>query len=308
MKPLHDVYRSLLLIRRADEEVARLYPSDKIQSPVHLSIGQELASVAVCSALRPGDKVFGTYRSHALYLAKGGSTLGFFAELYGKATGCNKGKGGSMHLADASIGLLGTSAIVGSLIPVAVGFAWAQKRKNTGVLTACFFGDGACEEGAFFESLNFAALHDLPILFVCENNGLAIVSPLHQRQATPIASRADALGVRGYTVAGFEGVLRCADLLVGENGLARRHPAMLEVFSSRHREHVGPNEDWDQGYRSIDPAVDRADPLFLAAAGLSIAEVQRIRVSVEAEIAEAIDFAEKSPFPEPEELMADTYS
>src|SRR2546425_5471200 len=149
------LYRSLYRIRRTEEEVARIHPTDKIKSPVHLSIGQEAVSVGVCEALDTRDVVFGTYRSHALYLAKGGDLRRMWAELYGKATGCAKGKGGSMHLIDVEHGVMGTSAVVGSTIPLAVGHAYKFKLRREPAIVASFFGDGAVEEGVFHESLNF---------------------------------------------------------------------------------------------------------------------------------------------------------
>ncbi|PYS41056.1 MAG: hypothetical protein DMG14_08575 [Acidobacteria bacterium] len=181
---LASLYRKMFLIRRTEEEVARIYPSDKIKSPVHLSIGQEAIAAGVCDVLRPDDVVSGTYRSHASYLAKGGDLRAFFAELYGKDTGCARGKGGSMHLINMDQYILGTSAVVGTTIPIAVGYALALKRQGTGRVVAAFFGDGATEEGVFHESLNFAALHRLPVLFVCENNFLAIHTPIEKRWAT----------------------------------------------------------------------------------------------------------------------------
>src|SRR5216684_70260 len=178
------LYRSLYRIRRLEEEVARVYPSDKIKSPVHLSIGQEAVSVAVCEALRPGDVVFGTYRGHALYLAKGGDMKQMVAELYGKATGCTKGKGGSMHLISLEAGMMGASAVVGTTVANAIGYAYALKHQGKQALIVSFFGDGATEEGVFAESLNFAVLKQLPILFVCENNRYAIHTHQSRRQGT----------------------------------------------------------------------------------------------------------------------------
>src|SRR5438552_3213079 len=199
-------FRALYRIRRVEEEVARVYPTDTIKSPVHLSIGQEAASVGVCEALRPDDIVFGTYRGHALYLAKGGDLREMIAELYGKATGCTHGKGGSMHLIAPAQGVLGTSAVVGTTIANAVGYAYALRyRQALGAglptppqppIVASFFGDGATEEGVFAESLNFAALKRLPVLFVCENNRYAIHTHQSRRQATPaICDRARAYGL-----------------------------------------------------------------------------------------------------------------
>ncbi len=181
---LERLYRGLRRIRRVEEEVARLYPTDKIKSPVHLSIGQEAIAVGVCDVLRPDDAVAPTYRGHAAYLAKGGDLGEMMAELYGKVGGCARGKGGSMHLIGMEQFILGTSAVVGTTIPLAVGFALALKREGKGRIAVAFFGDGATEEGVFYESLNFAALHRLPMLFVCENNFFAIHTPLEKRWAT----------------------------------------------------------------------------------------------------------------------------
>src|SRR3954463_2212700 len=168
------LFRSLYRIRRVEEEVARAYPSDQIKSPVHLSIGQEAVRVGICDALTPQDVVFGTYRGHALYLAKGGDMRRMVAELFGKATGCTKGKGGSMHLVDAPRGVMGMSAVVGTTIANAAGFAYALWQRRTGAVVASFFGGGPPGEGVFAETLNFAVLKNLPILFVCENNRYAI--------------------------------------------------------------------------------------------------------------------------------------
>ena len=176
-------YRALYRIRRVEEEIARVYPHDKIKSPVHLSIGQEAISVAVCEALAPSDVVFGTYRGHALYLAKGGDLRQMIAELYGKATGCAQGKGGSMHLIDTDAGVMGTSAVVGTTIANAVGYANAMAYRRGGTIVASFFGDGATEEGVFHESLNFATLKRLPMIFICENNSYAIHTYQLRRQA-----------------------------------------------------------------------------------------------------------------------------
>src|SRR5881296_4010017 len=172
-------YRALYRIRRVEEEIAAVYPTDRIKSPVHLSIGQEAVSVGVCEALRQDDVVFGSYRSHALYLAKGGDLKKMIAKLYGKVDGCAKGKGGSMHLVDVRAHVMGASAVVGTTIAQAVGFAYALKLQNKKSIVVNFFGDGAVDEGVFHESLNFAALKKTPVIFICENNYYAIHS--HQR-------------------------------------------------------------------------------------------------------------------------------
>src|SRR5439155_11451571 len=158
------LYRSLYRIRRIEEEIARIYPTDRIKSPVHLSIGQEAVSVGVCEALQAHDIVFGTYRGHALYLAKGGDLRAMVAELFGKATGCTKGKGGSMHLIAPERGVMGMSAVVGTTIANAAGYAYALRFRREPAIVASFFGDGATEEGVFAETLNFAVLKRLSIL------------------------------------------------------------------------------------------------------------------------------------------------
>src|SRR5438094_7570339 len=205
------LYRSLYRIRRLEEEVARVYPTDRIKSPVHLSIGQEAVSVGVCTALEPRDVVFGTYRGHALYLAKGGDMRSMVAELYGKATGCTKGKGGSMHLIAPEHGVMGTSAVVGTTIANAVGYAYGLRYRQENAIVVSFFGDGATEEGVFSETLNFAVLKQLPVLFVCENNGYAIHTPQTRRQGKPdIRARAEAHGMPAEVLDGNDvfGILR----------------------------------------------------------------------------------------------------
>jgi TPP-dependent pyruvate/acetoin dehydrogenase alpha subunit len=239
---LERIYRSLRLIRRAEEEIARAYPSDQIKSPVHLSIGQEAVSVGVCDVLRPDDVVSPTYRGHAAFLAKGGSLRGLMAELYGKVTGVTGGKGGSMHLIDMSHYVLGASAVVGTTIPVAVGYALALKRMKTDRVVVAFFGDGATEEGVFAESLNFASLHKLPVLFVCENNYYAIHTPITKRWATQqLCERVETYGIPAHQVDDGD-VLKlrslAADSIVHVRGGGG--PVFIECRTYRWREHVGP--------------------------------------------------------------------
>lgn len=295
---LEDLYSRFYLIRRVEEEIARVYPSDRIKSPIHLSVGQEAVSVGVCATLRKQDVVFGSYRSHALYLAKGGDLNKMIAELYGKKTGCAKGRGGSMHLIDREAGVMGTSAIVATQIPQAAGFAYAQKIKRTGVLTAVFFGDGAAEEGAFFETLNFAALHRLPLLLVCENNEYAVFTPRKKRQAgSPIFKKAESFGIASRQVDGRNvlNVLKAAQEAVSaiqEN----QGPYFLECSVDRIYDHVGPGicAETSAGFQGRD--------LSELAAKISLEAVRKIEAAAEEKIREAFEFAENSPFPEAEEL------
>src|SRR5689334_16931872 len=186
-RDLARIYGALYLVRRFEEEVARIYPEDKIKSPVHLSIGQESVAVGVCDALEQTDLAGGTYRGHAVYMAKGGDINALMAELYGKDTGCTRGKGGSMHLMDIKNNVIGSSAVVGTTVPIALGYGLALKKEGKGRVVTTFMGDGATEEGVFHESLNFAALKRLPVVFVLENNFYAIHTPIGRRQAVPDA-------------------------------------------------------------------------------------------------------------------------
>jgi TPP-dependent pyruvate/acetoin dehydrogenase alpha subunit len=301
----------LYRIRRLEEEVARVYPSDKIKSPVHLSIGQEAVSVGICEALEPQDIVYGTYRGHALYLAKGGDMRRMVAELYGKATGCTGGKGGSMHLIDAERGVMGASAVVGTTIANAVGCAYALRYRRQRAIVASFFGDGATEEGVFSESLNFAALKNLPILFVCENNQYAIHTHQSKRQATPgICGRARAIGVPAERLDGNDlpALLdRAAEVVatIRDKG----GPAFFEVMTYRWREHVGPGEDFDLGYRTREEAApwQACDALSRMAEKVDERKRTRLEQDVEEEIADAFAFAESSPFPQAGKLMSDVF-
>ena len=306
------IFRSLVRIRRVEEEIARVYPSDMIRSPVHLSIGQEAISVGVCEALEPRDIVFGTYRSHALYLAKGGDLKAMIAELYGRQTGCCRGKGGSMHLADTRRGVMGTSAVVATTIPGAAGYAFAMKLRGEPRVVASFFGEGAVEEGVFWETLNFASLKRLPLLLVCENNGYAIHTPLSARQpADNIVERVRTFGIEAERIADCDvmaihgrAAAAVAKLRAGASG-----PVFLECMTYRWREHVGPNEDFDAGYRSAKEAEPWIRNDAMKAMGAQLGESARLAIEreVDAEIRDAFAFAGSSPWPEPGEMVRDLF-
>lgn len=304
-------FRSLCRIRRVEEEIARIYPTDRIKSPIHLSIGQEAVSVAVCGALRPGDVVFGSYRGHAMYLAKGGDLKRMIAELYGKETGCAKGKGGSMHLVDVAAGVMGTSAVVATTVPLSAGYAFALKKRGGGSIVASFFGDGAVDEGAFHETMNFAALKKLPVLFVCENNAYAIHSHhLNRHHTDNLCERAVSYGMPAERVEDgdiFE-MYRVAAAFAGRirNG---EGPAFMECRTCRWTEHVGPGEDFHLGYRSeeeVRPWKEN-DQLVRLRRMLPEAAAKEIESDAEREISESFRFAEESAFPPPEALHDDVY-
>lgn len=304
-------YKSLYRIRRIEEEIALIYSTDKIKSPVHLSIGQEAVSVGVCHALKPNDAVFGTYRSHAMYLAKGGDLKMMIAELYGKVTGCTKGKGGSMHLVDTEKKIMGTSAIVGTTIPVACGFAYAMKYKRENTVTVSFFGDGAVDEGAFYESMNFAALKKLPVLFVCENNFYAIHSHhLARHHSDNIPDRARTIGMPAERIEDCDifRIYNTAKKYI-EKIRQGKGPAFLECMTYRWKEHVGPGDDFHLGYRSKEELLfwKKNDQVKRLRSLLDFEITQKLEAEVEEEIKGAFAFAEASVFPDQDELYRDIF-
>ena len=299
------LYRQLRRVRRVEETIAAIYPSDKIKSPVHLAIGQEQISVGVCDALTAADVAGGTYRSHAVYLAKGGSLPAMMAEMFGKDTGCCRGKGGSMHLIDSRANVMGSSAVVGTVVPNAAGYALAMKMRGDRRVVAVFFGDGATEEGCFYETLNFAALHRLPILFVCENNGLAIHEPLWKRWATEdLCGRVRSFGVRAHYLPTDDVFTIRSTAMAAVERIRDQGPEFMECKTYRWREHVGPNEDYDQGYRARTDAEGpmRNDQVARLAELIAPHEREAIDLEIEEEIAAAVAFAEISPMPSVEEL------
>ncbi|HWE72316.1 MAG TPA: thiamine pyrophosphate-dependent dehydrogenase E1 component subunit alpha [Stellaceae bacterium] len=306
------LYRSLYRIRRVEEKIIDVYPSDRVKSPVHLSIGQESVSVGVCAALAPDDIAFGTYRGHALYLAKGGDMKRMIAELYGKVDGASRGKAGSMHLIDLSANMMGTSAIVATTIPQAVGYAFALKVRKAKQIVVCFFGEGAMDEGVAYESLNFAALKKLPIFFVCENNHYAIYSHIRDRMPHPDpCERAAVFRIPNERIEGGDTQkIRDASQRAVAKIRAGEGPQFIECMTYRWRDHVGPDEDRKWNYRP-DEELDgwiRRDELKRLGDMLDPAERQRIEAAADAEIAAAFDYAEASAFPGPEELATNVFA
>ena len=309
---LERIYRGLRLVRRVEEEVARAYPHDRIKSPVHLSIGQEAVAVGVCDTLHPDDVVSATYRGHAVYLAKGDDLKAFMAELFGKVTGTTGGKGGSMHLIAMDRHVLGASAVVGTTVPVAAGYALALKREGKKRFVSAFFGDGATEEGAFYETLNFAALKALPVLFVCENNQYAIHTPIERRWANlDLCNRVSVFGVPANQVDGADVLaVRRAAAAAGKRIRAGGGPEFIECMTYRWREHVGPNEDYDDGYRTRDELEPWQARDAVVRCGTMIDDDARVRIDAEIEemIADAMAFAESSPFPSEEALTSHVFA
>ena len=303
------MYFAMLRIRMVEEKIAELYSEQEMRCPVHLSIGQEAVAVGVCEHLDQKDIVMSAHRAHAHYLAKGGDLKSMIAELYGKATGCAMGKGGSMHLVDLNSGFFAAVPIVGSTIPIAVGVAWAFKLKKNSNIVTVFLGDGATEEGVFFESLDFASLKNVPILFVCENNFYSVYSQLDVRQAPnrKIADLAKSHGIKTYTGDGnnvnqVSEIAKEAIKFIKENNA----PAFIELETFRWLEHCGPNGDDELGYRQkgeLDKWIKR-DPLstfsdlLIEKNQLSKNSILEIKEIITIEIDEAFKFAKLSPFPD----------
>lgn len=310
------LYHSMQLIRKVEEHVVAVYPTDVIKSPVHLSIGQEAVAAGICEAMRHDDIVSNTYRCHATFLAKGGDLNAMIGELYGKKNGCAAGKAGSMHLVDIKNGVLGSSAVVGTTIPVAAGYAFALQREaeKTGYqrIVVALFGDGATEEGVFYETINFAAIHKLPIIFVCENNKLAIHSPVERRWATPhICQRVQGYGIPTQKIINgdvFE-IYNTTQSFINElrsgNG-----PAFIECDTYRYLEHVGPSDDHHEKYRnSAELAAWRErDQIDRLANMLEKTELKEINHTIECAIQRAVELTNQSTFPTTEELVSHVYA
>lgn len=303
-----NLFRQMYRIRAVEEAIARYYPEGKMRCPVHLSIGQESIPAIFSQIIRPTDFAVSTHRGHAHYLAKGGNLNAMIAEIYGKATGCSKGKGGSMHLIDLSVNFMGTSAIVGNSIPVGVGLALSAQLKKTDQISCVFLGDGAIEEGVFYESVNFAAVRKLPVLFICENNLYSVYSPLSVRQPKGRVITRMVEGI-GLEVARDDGhnILSCYETLQNAVNRVRTTgaPFFLEFSTYRWREHCGHSFDNDIGYRTQEEFLEwqAKDPLnnlekYIQESMVNMTNpLQDIQSEVNLEVKKAFDFAERSPFP-----------
>jgi TPP-dependent pyruvate/acetoin dehydrogenase alpha subunit len=310
------LYKTMLLIRQFELRLAEIYHTDAIKSPVHLSVGQESIAVGVCDVLAKDDMVSNTYRCHATYIAKGGNLNEMMAELYGKTTGCAGGKAGSMHLVDFKNGVMGASAVVGTTIPVAAGYALALQNdaKKTGHqrIVVALFGDGCTEEGCFYETLNFAALRKLPIIFICENNRLAINTPIEKRWATErLCERVETFGIKTHKIDDAD-VFKIRDTM--EKAIAEVRsgtgPIFIECATYRWLEHVGPLDDHGRDYRCDVESQKWKDNDQIArlAKMLDKATVARIQDEVTLAIHESQEFADKSPYPAAEELYTHVYA
>jgi pyruvate dehydrogenase E1 component alpha subunit len=315
---LHQLRRTMLLIRYVEEQIAQWAEQGRARCPCHLGIGQEAIATAVARSLRPDDRLFGNHRSHGHYLAARGDPFALFAEVLGRAAGCSGGMGGSMHLYDDAHGFLGSVPIVAGTIPIAVGAALAAKMDGADSVAVAFFGDGASEEGVMHESLNLASSYQLPVVFLCENNQYSSHLDIALRQPSDRISRyADAHHVRAAVVDGNDvtAVARVAGELIG---LARgSEPVFLEAITYRWRGHVGPKEDLDVGVRRSmvdlnawkrrDP-VRRLEEALVARKLATPEELARLAGEVRTEVEQAAARALAAPWPPPQNLLGLVYA
>jgi pyruvate dehydrogenase E1 component alpha subunit len=312
------MYEMMLKIRLVEEKIADLVSNKEIICPCHLSIGQEAVAVGVCAALEKNDLAYSTHRNHAHYLAKGGSIKLMMAELYGRVTGCSSGRGGSMHLVAAECGFPGASAIVGGSIPHAVGSALAYSLQGNGQVAVAFFGDGATDEGVFYESLNFAALRKLPILFVCENNFYSTHMHIFARHANvDIHKKAEVFNLPALRIDGYN-VIEVFNAARGAVERARKGigPTFLECITYRWRGHVGPNWDIDKGLRSQEEvdfwvnncSLKSLENYLFSEDLLSDSERSKILKEIQNDTERAVKFAKESPYPDGDNLMDYVFS
>lgn len=318
----YTIYKNLLYkmlrLRLVEHEIAERYPQGRMRCPTHLSIGQEAVSAVVGENLVSRDFAVSTHRAHAHYLAKGGNLTALVAELYGKETGCTRGRGGSMHLCDLKAGFVASTAIVGNTIPIGVGLAFSQQLKKDNHITCIFLGDAAIEEGVFFESLNFAVLKKLPVLFVCENNFYSVNTPFHLRQPIdrPIFKLAEGIGAKARQFDGNDALAMyqsVADVI--KNLRDHGGPWFLEFHTYRYKVHCGPEDDLDYRARpksEIDHWLAR-DPLIILKSqliqrqALSEADYADWTQEIQQEINHAFHLAENASFPAAEDRFLFNY-
>ncbi len=314
---LLDIHRRMVRIRVFEEEAGKLMESGKIPGALHLYVGEEAVAAGVMVNLSDQDKITSTHRGHGHLVAKGGDLKKMYAELFGRATGYCKGKGGSMHISDLDLGMLGANGIVGAGPVIAIGAAFSDKYRHTDNVTCCFFGDGASNEGTFHEAANMAALYKLPVVFVCENNGFGEFTRQERHQAVhDIADRAAGYGMPGVVVDGMDAV---AVYEAAAEAIARARrgagPTLLECKTYRYFDHVGVR-GMGVVYREDSEVLEwrKRDPIALMEAALaeqgilSAEQATAFRDSTLAEVREAITFAEESPFPSPDALLEDIYT
>ena len=313
-----EFYKNMLLIRRFEEKIAELYAEREMRCPVHLCIGHEAVAVGVCMNLDKEDAVFSNHRAHGHYIAKGGDINRMLAEMYGKAEGCSKGRGGSMHLTDLSANFIGSTPIVGGTIPLAAGSALASRFQNKNNVSVAFFGDSAVEEGVFSETVNFASLHKLNVLFVCENNLYSVLTHLRDRQPQrEIFKIGEGHNILAYQIDGND-VLKVYETAKDAINHIKsgKGPALIECLTYRWLEHCGPNDDIDLGYRTEEEVMGwkRKDPIkrlrekLMNENKVSDKLLEKIELEILDKVNDAVRFSKNSPFPKKESLSEHVYA
>lgn len=310
---LTELYRMMLRIRLVELKIEELYPQDEMKTPIHLCIGQEAVPAGVCVNMNKNDHVFSYHRGHGHYIAKGGDLKAMIAELYCKETGCSKGRGGSMHLVDTSVGFCGTSSIIGGSIPIATGAALSAYLQENNRISVVFFGDAALEQGVFYESVNFATLKKLPIIYVCENNLYSVCTPLNKRQPNNnIYYRAEGFSIPCFKVDGNNAV---EVYTIAKEAIDRARkgngPSFIECKTYRWRDHAGIGAHMGLGYRTQQELdywmkkcpLNKIENLLFEKKILTDEKSEAFKTEINKEIKEAFEFAKTSPLPEETDIL-----
>jgi acetoin:2,6-dichlorophenolindophenol oxidoreductase subunit alpha len=313
-----EMYKKMLLIRLTEEKLIELNHEQLMKSPHHYAIGQEGVAVGVCSVLNKKDQIYSSHRCHGHYLAKGGNLNAFMAEMYNKIDGCTRGKGGSMHLIDTSVGMMGSHGVVGTMIPIAVGAAFALRHINQHNVSVVFFGDGGADQGVLYESLNFAALKNLPVIFICENNGFASFSKASERHAQrDISIRAKSFGVPSDKVFGQD-VLKVNKAMRKAVGKAKKGegPSFIETETYRFKAHCGTDDDIGPNLRTKEELDKQKEfcPIILLEKYMFEKKIidektkNEILQQITIDIDNAVEFGRMSSLPSPEELLKGVFA
>ncbi|MFC1984902.1 thiamine pyrophosphate-dependent dehydrogenase E1 component subunit alpha [Chloroflexota bacterium] len=314
---LKELYRVMLKIQKVELKIDELYHEDEMKTPVHLCLGQEAIAAGVCIHLNTDDYLFSNHRGHGHYIAKGGDIKAMIAELYNRETGCSRGRGGSMHLVDTSVGVLGTSSIVAGCIPIATGAALGSVLKKDNRVSVAFFGDAAVEEGVTYESINFAMLKKLPVVYVCENNFYSVFSHLSKRQANDdIYRRFEGLSIPGYRIDGNNviEVYHTARKAI-DNARSGGGPSFIECRTYRLKDHHGTSSGAESGYRTQEEVdewavrcpVNNFERFLLEQRIATGSEIEEFAAAIDRAVDEAFRFAQASPLPDGDAVLENLY-
>jgi TPP-dependent pyruvate/acetoin dehydrogenase alpha subunit len=313
-----EMLRTMITIRLFEEKIIDMYARGLVPGLAHLYVGEEAVAAGVCASLRKEDYITSTHRGHGHVIAKGAELKYMMAELFGKKTGYCKGKGGSMHIADVDLGILGANGIAGGGLPLAVGAGLSAKLRKTDQVTACFFGDGSSNNGTFHESLNFASVYRLPVVFVCENNtyGISVSQKQHQT-IQDVSIRAVAYDMPGVTADGND-VLAVYEVTgkAVERARAGKGPSLVEFKTYRWRGHHEGDPNQGKRYRTMEEIqawvkkcpIKRFEEKLVSEKVLTAPKLKKMWEDVQKEIDDSVEYANQSPFPQPEDMYEDVYA